>query len=102
MVANKKRFTLDLDPDFQKRLKVAAALKGISMRQYCVAAIEAELGQERDIKLDAHTLSEEGLNRIADLRNEIFGGVPLVEDSADLIREERELRSIELERRSRS
>ena len=102
MVANKKRFTLDLDPDFQKRLKVAAALKGISMRQYCLAAIEAELGQEQDINLAGHTLSEEGLNRIAALRNEIFGGVPLLEDSADLIREERELRSIELERRSRS
>ena len=64
MVANKKRFTLDLDPEFQKRLKVAAALKGISMRQYCVTAIEAELAQDGDIKLAAHTLSKEALNRI--------------------------------------
>ncbi len=100
MVANKKRFTLDLDPDFQRRLKVAAALKGISMRQYCVAAIEAEMAQEQHIKLAANTLSEEGLNRIAALRDEIFGGVALLEDSADLIREERELRTEEIERRS--
>ena len=101
MVA-KKRFTLDLEPEFQRRLKVAAALKGISMRQYCVAAIEAELTRDQDIQLDDASLSEEGLNRIAALRNEIFGGVPLHEDSADAIRGERELRSIELERRSRS
>ena len=64
MVANKKRFTLDLDPDFQKRLKVAAALKGISMRQYCVAAIEAELNQEQDAVSRGPGLSEEGLKRL--------------------------------------
>ena len=28
MKAKKKRLTLDLDPDFQRRLKVIAALKG--------------------------------------------------------------------------
>jgi hypothetical protein len=96
MVANKKRFTLDLDPDFQRRLKVAAALKGISMRQYCVAAIEAELAQDRNIQLRDRPLSEEGFDRLEALRNEIFGGVALSEDSADLIREQRELRSREL------
>ena len=31
--AEKKRFTLDLDPPFQRRLKVIAALKGVTMRQ---------------------------------------------------------------------
>ena len=86
MVANKKRFTLDLDPDFQRRLKVAAALKGISMRQYCVAAIEAELVQDQNIELDANTLSEEGLNRIEALRDKIFGGATLLEDSVESIR----------------
>ncbi len=38
VTAKKKRFTLDLDPEVQLRLKVAAALKGISMRQYCLDA----------------------------------------------------------------
>ena len=32
MEAKKKRLTLDLDPAFQRRLKVIAALKGVSMR----------------------------------------------------------------------
>ena len=100
MPSPKKRFTLDLEPEMQVQLKVAAALKGVSMRQYCVTAIEAELAQERHIRLAGTSLSEDGFSRLTALRDEIFGGVALPEDSADLIREERELRSDELERRS--
>ena len=43
MEAKKKRLTLDLDPALQRRLKAVAALKGISMRQYCQTAIDKEL-----------------------------------------------------------
>ena len=43
MEAKKKRLTLDLDPTFQRRLKAIAALKGVSMRGYCQAAIDREL-----------------------------------------------------------
>ncbi len=43
MKSEKKRFTIDLDVSFQRRLKVIAALKGVSMRRYCIAAIEKEL-----------------------------------------------------------
>ncbi len=43
MKSKTKRLTLDLDPSFQRRLKVVAALKGISMRRLCLVAIEKEL-----------------------------------------------------------
>ena len=43
MEVKKKRLTLDLDASVQERLKVAAALKGMSMSQYCLTAIENEL-----------------------------------------------------------
>ena len=46
MEAKKKRLTLDLDPPLQRRLKVVAALKGISMRQYCQTAIDKELARD--------------------------------------------------------
>ena len=36
MQVKKKRLTLDLEPTFQRRLKVVAALKGVTMRQYCL------------------------------------------------------------------
>ncbi len=42
----RKRLTLDVDPQFQRRLKARAALQGISMREYCLAAIEKQLTQD--------------------------------------------------------
>ena len=46
MQTKKKRLTLDLDPVFQRRLKVLAALKGVSMRRYCQTAIDQELTKD--------------------------------------------------------
>lgn len=43
MKSARKRFTLDLEPTFQRRLKVIAAVKGVSMRNYCVELIERQL-----------------------------------------------------------
>ena len=43
MKSARKRFTMDLEPTFQRRLKVIAALKGVSMREYCVEIIERQL-----------------------------------------------------------
>ena len=45
-MGTKKRLTLDLDPEFQKRLKVTAAIKGVSMREYCERAIGKELDKD--------------------------------------------------------
>lgn len=42
MEDKKKRLTLDLDPPVQRRLKAVAALKGVSMRRYCLTAIDRE------------------------------------------------------------
>ena len=42
-----KRLTLDLEPAFQRRLKAISALKGISMRGYCQAAIDRKLTEAR-------------------------------------------------------
>ena len=84
----------------QVRLKVAAALRGISMRQYCVAAIGKELALDQEAVFQKPGLTEEGLDQLLALREEIFGSEMLPGDSTDIIREERELRIKELERRS--
>ncbi len=91
MPTPKKRFTLDLEPEMQVKLKVAAALKGVSMRQYCVAAIEKQLASEEST-LESKDESR-SLLRMTKLRDEIFGDVPLEGDSTNLIRESREERS---------
>ncbi len=38
MEAERKRLTLDIDASIQRRLKVVAALKGVTMWQYCQTA----------------------------------------------------------------
>ncbi len=95
MEPKKKRVTLDLDPQLQRRLKAVAALKGISMRQYCQTAIENELA--KDEANEVVSLPQGNgtidIDRLVSLREEIFQGRKLPGDSADFIREARESRS---------
>ena len=93
MEAKKKRLTLDLDPAFQRRLKVIAALKGVSMRGYCQAAIDRELKKDESIGVDEMLADKPDHERFAELRQEIFGGKSLPGSSAELIREAREIRA---------
>ncbi len=63
MKSEKKRFTLDLDVPFQRRLKVIAALRGVSMRQYCLVAIEKELDKEDADRAITLPFGEQSLDR---------------------------------------
>jgi hypothetical protein len=56
----KKRLTLD--PPLQRRLKAVTARKGISMRQYCQAAIEKELTKDDAQGLTTLPFGQEALN----------------------------------------
>ena len=98
VTTKKKRLTLDLDPAFQRRLKVAAALKGISMRRYCQTAIEKELNSDGVGGSTGLMSGKPDHEEFADLRDEIFGGKPLTGSSADLIREARQIRDSEIDR----
>ena len=89
----KKRLTLDMDPPVQRRLKVMAALKGISMRQYCLTAIDKELAQDESVGIVGLPFGHEALDRLDALSKEILGDRTLPGDSAEFIREARESRS---------
>lgn len=89
MDTKKKRLTLDLDAALQRRLKAVTALKGISMRQYCQAAIEKELTKDEAQGLTALPFGQEALDRLEALQSKIFQGRTLPGDSAELIREAR-------------
>ena len=95
MEAKKKRLTLDLAPAFQRRLKATAALKGVSMRRYSLAAIDRELAQDEANGAGELLAGKPDHVKFAELRHEIFGGKPLPGNSADLIREAREIRDAE-------
>jgi hypothetical protein len=46
MVAERSRLTLDIDSSLHSQLKVVAAKRGTSMREYCLEAIEARIAEE--------------------------------------------------------
>lgn len=93
MEHNTKRFTLDLESSLQRRLKVVAALKGISMRRYCQTAIEKELAKDQTEGTMSLPFGEDAINRLVSLQAEIFHGNRLSGDSTDLVRESREARA---------
>ena len=77
----------------QRRLKGVAALKGISMRKSCQAAIEKELAKDEMQGLTALPFGQEAMDRLAALQAEVFQGRTLPGDSAELIRESRGARA---------
>ncbi len=90
MQAKKKRLTLDMDPPVQRRLKAVAAIKGISMRRYCLTAINREL--DRDEANGALT-GTFNIERLVALQEEEFGDRILPGDGSEFIREARESRT---------
>ena len=46
MAVDRARLTIDLQPKLHAHLKVVAAKKGTSMREYCTNAIERQLAEE--------------------------------------------------------
>ncbi len=93
MEAKKKRFTLDMDVAMQRRLKVIAAVRGISMRRYCLAAIEQRLAEDDAQNGGGQPFGDEVLDRLAHRQFEVFQGMRVPGDSTDLIREGREERT---------
>ena len=96
MVENKKRLTLDLEAPLQRRLKAVAALKGVSMRQYCQSAIEKQLAQEEPNSVPNSRSRDEVFENLIAFRKKILGDRIFPGNSVDIIREEREKRDEEL------
>ena len=97
MEVEKKRLTLDLDPAFQRRLKVIAALKGVSMRRYCQTAIDRELTKDEADDRSGRRIDRQSFEGLMALRKEIFGDRVLPGSSVDLIREAREIRDAQMD-----
>ena len=97
MVVKKKRLTLDLEPTFQRRLKVVAALKGVTMRQYCYTAIDRELAQDESQGIAGPASGRSDATRFEELQQKYFGDSTLPGNGAEFIREAREARDAQLE-----
>jgi predicted DNA-binding protein len=93
---NKSRFTLDMAPELRTRLKIAAARKGVTMRQYSLSAIEQQLDREEVGVLASGTFDREVVEKARALQESIFGKRRLADESAELIRQAREERATQL------
>lgn len=100
MQNEKIKLTLDLDLDLQRRLKVVADFKGLSVRGYCQTVIEKELTRDEANGMPEHPSSKPDHVMFAELRMEIFKGTRLPGDSAEFIREARRIRDAEREDRA--
>lgn len=89
--------TLDLDPALQQRLTAITARKGASMHRYNQVAIGRELTRDEAHGVSGKPFNRQSFERIVARPAELFGGKPLSEDAADLIRESREIRDVEIE-----
>ena len=96
MVENRKRLTIDLEAPLQRRLKAVAALKGVSMRQYCQSAIEKQLAQEESNDGSMVTRKRVTVDDLRALHKRLYGDKVFPGNSVDIIREEREKRDEQL------
>ena len=89
--------TLNLDPKLGGRLRQAASRKGLPVERYCRNAIESELTRD-ELETPAEP-SEPRLTvpELIALRKERFGDRVFPGDSADLIREAREIRNAQMD-----
>ena len=94
MEAKKKSLTLELAPDVQERLQAAAARKGVSLGQYCRAAIDKELAKD---DVDGQPPPRMSIDDLIARQKRIYGDRVLPGSSVDLIHEAREERDRQLD-----
>ena len=97
MEPKSNKLTLELDRELEVKLKIAARLKGVSVSQYCQSAIDERLSKDVLGFMLLGEFNKESIDRMAATRKRIFGGKRLPGDSADLLREAREIRNAQMD-----
>ena len=82
-----------MSPEMRKRLKIAAALKGITMRDYSLKAIEEKLQQEEIEVVSAGSFNKLAIKRAKEVREQVFGKYGLSDESVEIVRKARKQRS---------
>ena len=96
MSSENKSISIALDAETEQLVKAAAALNGMSVEKFCLAAIEERA--EKTVFPGGRNVAftEETLEKLAKSRERIFNGRILPGNSADFIREAREARARQL------
>jgi hypothetical protein len=90
---NKSRFTLDMTPQLRTRLKIAAARKGVTMRQYSLSAIEQQLEREGVGILASGSFDHDAIKKVKAVQRAVFTKRRLADDSTEFIRQARKERA---------
>ena len=101
--ASNKQITIIVDAETSERLEAAAILEGVSVVDYCREAIEFQLDEDangggRRAKTEGKRLTPEMVERFYARRKELIGDKKFPGNSADVIREMREERAVQIER----
>ena len=96
------RLMIDISPELRRRIKIAAAKKDLSIREYVEDILDQAVPAEdlQITKQQPHSVSRESLQRLLRTREQIIQerqGKPFT-DSTELIRQMREERSKHLEK----
>lgn len=94
-------FVIDVLPELRKRIKIAAGQSGLSVQEYVEQILEQAVPNMPSSIDEAGKLNRAAVDKLLRTREAIRRAHPDVvfEDSAELIREAREERSQQLEKR---
>lgn len=93
------RLVVDVSPELRRRIKVAAAERDITIRQYVVDALESAVAPDaRPQSLRGRPVTKETIEYFRQMRGEMMQGRVFTDDSADLINHARDERTAEIER----
>lgn len=92
----KSRFTLDRTPEMRMRLKIAAARKGVTMRQYSLSAIEQQIKMEEIGVMVTGIFNRDAIEKAKALQKSLFKKRVLPDESVELIRQTRKERMNQL------
>ena len=87
MGTKRTRLTLELTAEVYERLQAAAARKGVSLGQYCRAAIYEALVKDEEEETSEPQKPHFDIEGLIALQKQTFGDRVLPTDSAEMIRE---------------
>jgi uncharacterized protein (DUF1778 family) len=90
------RLTVDISPEMRRRIKMAAAQRDLSVRDYVVRILDEAVPSMPKATQAQQGVTPEAVERLLKTSREIMAGRRFTDDSTDLLREAREERTAQL------
>ncbi|MBI3961873.1 MAG: hypothetical protein HY335_03895 [Deinococcus sp.] len=88
---------IDVTPELRRRIKIAAAKRDLSVRDYVVAILERAVPAGERLGVEqGRTVTAEMIERLEQIQSTLMQGRTFSDDSTELINQAREERTAEL------